>query len=111
VEFVDQDLLSQIPQKDARIIGEKRGEESSRGSTMEEYFVLKNPKTFGKEDPFYSPQRKLAVWGKTGIPGWTGNSRLNSQFNPSLEEISPEGFRSELGQISGLVFGQISGLN
>jgi hypothetical protein len=69
VEIVDQDLLSQIPQKDARIIGGKREEESTRGSTMEVYFVLKNPKTFGEEDPFYSPQRKLAVWGKTGIPG------------------------------------------
>jgi hypothetical protein len=36
---------------------------------MEEYFVLQNPKTFGEEDPFYRPQRKLAIWGKTGIPG------------------------------------------
>jgi hypothetical protein len=69
VEIVDQDLLSQIPKKDARIIGGKRWEESSRGSTMEVYFVLKNPKTFGEEDPFYSPQRKLAVWGETGITG------------------------------------------
>jgi hypothetical protein len=68
VEIVDQDLLSQRPQKDARIIGGKREEESSRGSTMEVCFVLKNPKTFGEEDPFYNPQRKLAVWGKTGIP-------------------------------------------
>jgi hypothetical protein len=69
VEIVDQDLLSQIPQKDARIIGGKREEESSRGSIMEVYFVLKNPKTFGEEDPFYSPRRKLAVWGEIGIPG------------------------------------------
>jgi hypothetical protein len=81
VEIVDQDLLSQIPKKDARIIGGKREEESSRGSTMEVYFVLKNPKTFGVEDPFYSPQRKLDVWGETGIPGWTGNSRLNSRWD------------------------------
>jgi hypothetical protein len=36
---------------------------------MEVYFVLWNPKTFGEEDPFYSPQRKLAVWGETGILG------------------------------------------
>jgi hypothetical protein len=69
--------------------------------------VLKNPKTFGEEDPFYSPQRKLAVWGETGIPYWTGNSR----FKPSLKEISPEGFRLERDQISGLIFGQNSGLN
>jgi hypothetical protein len=68
VEIVDQDLLSQIPQKDARIIGGKREEEISRGSTVEVYFMLKNPKTFWEEDPFYSPQRKLAVWGETGIP-------------------------------------------
>jgi hypothetical protein len=69
VEIVDQDLLSKIPQKDARIIGGKREEESSRGSTMEVYFVLKNPKIFGEEDLFYSPQRKLSVWGETGISG------------------------------------------
>jgi hypothetical protein len=58
VEIVDHDLPSQILHKDARIIGGKRWEERSRGSTMEEYFVLKNPKTFGEEDPFYSAQRK-----------------------------------------------------
>jgi hypothetical protein len=52
VEIVDQDLLSQIPQKDARIIGGKTDEESSRGSTMEVYFMLKNPKTFGEKTPF-----------------------------------------------------------
>jgi hypothetical protein len=40
VEIVDQALLSQSPQKDARIVGGKMEEESSRGSTMEEYFVL-----------------------------------------------------------------------
>jgi hypothetical protein len=34
VEIVDQDLLSQISQKDARIIGGIREEEISRGSTM-----------------------------------------------------------------------------
>jgi hypothetical protein len=50
VEIVDQDLLSQIPKKDARIIGGKREEESSRGSTIEVYFVLKNPKkSLGKK--------------------------------------------------------------
>jgi hypothetical protein len=80
VKIVDQDLFSQIPQKDARIIRGKRWEESSRGSTMEVYFVLRNPKTFGEEDPFYNPQRKLAVWGKTGILCWTRNSRLDRKF-------------------------------
>jgi hypothetical protein len=48
---VDLDLLFQIPQKYARIIGGKREGASSRGSIMEVYFVLKNPKTFGEEDP------------------------------------------------------------
>jgi hypothetical protein len=62
------DLLFLIPQKYARIIRGKREGASSSGSTMEVYFMLKNPKTFGEEDPFYSPQRKLAVWGKTGFP-------------------------------------------
>jgi hypothetical protein len=67
-EVVDLDLLFQIPQKYARIIGGKREGASSRGSTMEVYFMLKNLRTFGEEDPFYSPQRKLAVWDETGFP-------------------------------------------
>jgi hypothetical protein len=40
VEIVDLDLLFQIPQKYATIIGGKREGASSRGSTMEEYFEL-----------------------------------------------------------------------
>jgi hypothetical protein len=36
VGIVDLDLLFQIPQKDARIIGGMGEEASSRGSTMEE---------------------------------------------------------------------------
>jgi hypothetical protein len=51
VEIVDKDLLSQISQKDAKIIGGKRWEESLRGSIMEVFFVLKNPKTFGGRRP------------------------------------------------------------
>jgi hypothetical protein len=39
---VDLDLLFQIPQKYARIIGGKREGASSRGSTIEEYFELKD---------------------------------------------------------------------
>jgi hypothetical protein len=66
---VDLDLLFQIPQKYARIIGGKREGASSIGLTMEVYFMLKNTKTFGEEDPFYSPQGKLAAWGETEIPG------------------------------------------
>jgi hypothetical protein len=60
---------------------------------MEVYFMLKNPKTIGEEDPFYSPQRKLVVWGKTGILGVTGNSRSNfwlksKKFGPISGSIS-----------------------
>jgi hypothetical protein len=57
VEIVDQDLLSQIPQKYARTIGGKRKEESSRGSIMEVREMLKN--TLGtlenhcRRSPFY----------------------------------------------------------
>jgi hypothetical protein len=65
---VDLDLLFQIPKKYTRIIGGKSEGASSRESTMEVYFVLKNSETFGEEDPFYSPQRKLAVWDETGFP-------------------------------------------
>jgi hypothetical protein len=42
VEIVDQDLLYQIPQKYARIIGGKREGASSRESTMEVREMLKN---------------------------------------------------------------------
>jgi hypothetical protein len=57
VEIVDQDLLSQIPQKYARIIGGKREEESSRGSTMEVREMLKNTlgilENYWGRSPFY----------------------------------------------------------
>jgi hypothetical protein len=69
VEIVDQDLLSQIPQKDARIIGGKREEESSRGSTMEVYFVLKNPrKPLGKK-PLLLSSKKISRLGRNLISG------------------------------------------
>jgi hypothetical protein len=49
VGIVDLDLLFQSPQKDARIIGGKGEEASSRGSTMEVNFVVKNTlKRWGK---------------------------------------------------------------
>jgi hypothetical protein len=65
VEIVDLDLLFQIPQKYARIIGGKGEEASSRGSTMEEREMLKNglgtlEKHWGKS-PFYS-NSKYAYW-------------------------------------------------
>jgi hypothetical protein len=47
---IDLDLLFQIPQKYARIIGGKREGASSRGSIMEVYFMLKNSrKPLGKK--------------------------------------------------------------
>jgi hypothetical protein len=42
--IVDLDLLFQISQKDAKIIGGKGEEASSSGSTIKVNFVLKNPK-------------------------------------------------------------------
>jgi hypothetical protein len=52
VEIVDQDLLFQISQKDARIIGGKGEGAISGESTMEVYFVLKNPRNIGKKAHF-----------------------------------------------------------
>jgi hypothetical protein len=55
---VDLDLLFQIPQKYARIIGGKGEEASSRGSTMEVREKLKNtlrtPKNHWGRSRFYS---------------------------------------------------------
>jgi hypothetical protein len=68
VEIVDLDLLYQIPQKYARIIGGKRDGASSRESTMEVREMLKN--TLGtlenhwEEAPFIANQNR-AVGGKT----------------------------------------------
>jgi hypothetical protein len=61
VEIVDLDLLYQIPQKYARIIGGKREGASSRGSIMEVREMLKN--TLGTlennwgRSPFYSKSK------------------------------------------------------
>jgi hypothetical protein len=48
VGIVDLDLLFQIPQKDARIIGGKGEEASSREATMKEREMLKRPKNCRK---------------------------------------------------------------
>jgi hypothetical protein len=57
MEIVDQNLLFQIPQKYARIIGGKGEEASSRGSIMKEREMLKNTletlKKHWEEGPFY----------------------------------------------------------
>jgi hypothetical protein len=56
VGIVDLDLLFQIPQKYARIIGRKGEEASSREATMEMENMLKNTQehsqTIGEEAPF-----------------------------------------------------------
>jgi pyridoxine/pyridoxamine 5'-phosphate oxidase len=61
------DLLFQIPQKYARIIGGKGEEASSRGSTMEEREMLKNTlrtlETVGEESPFIANQN-MAIGAK-----------------------------------------------
>jgi hypothetical protein len=62
VEIVDLDLLFQIPQKYARIIGGKREGARSRGSTMEMSEMLKNTlrtlKTIGEESLLW----KIKIW-------------------------------------------------
>jgi hypothetical protein len=63
VEIVDQDLLSQIPQKYARIIGGKREEESSRGSTMEVREMPKN--TLGTLENHWG--KKPLLYGKPNM--------------------------------------------
>ena len=69
---VDLDLLFQIPQKYARIIGGKREGASSREATMEVREKLKNTlehqKTVGEEAPFYRA-RKLPVTEFSGRSG------------------------------------------
>jgi hypothetical protein len=82
VEIVDQDLVSQIPQKDARIIGGKREEESSRGSTMEVREMLKN--TLGTlenhwgRSPFYMESQ---IWPLGTFPTSSGDFRSKTRFN------------------------------
>ena len=62
--IVDLDLLFQSPKKDARIIGGKGEEESSKGLTMEVKNVLKILRTLGKKAPFYTPSRGMTVGSK-----------------------------------------------
>jgi hypothetical protein len=52
---VDLDLLFQIPQKDARIIGGMEEEASFSRSLMGGIFVLKNLGSLGEEDPLLYP--------------------------------------------------------
>jgi hypothetical protein len=76
---VDLDLLFQIPQKYAIIIGGKREEASSRGATMEVENMLKNTQkhtqTVGEEAPFIA-NRNWAVGGKSRAK--TGQKSVSS---------------------------------
>ena len=78
--IVDLDLLFQIPQKDARIIGGKGEEASSRGPTMVVKNVLKNLiQPLGKK-PFYRGEKMWSLEKNPNQPrrlgvklGETGN--------------------------------------
>jgi hypothetical protein len=82
VEIVDQDLLSQIPKKYARIIGGKREEEISRGSTMEVREMLKN--TLGTlenhwgRSPFYMESQ---IWLLGSFPTCSGDFWSKTRSN------------------------------
>jgi hypothetical protein len=82
VEIVDQYLLSQIPQKDARIIGGKRGEESSRGSTIEVREMLKNTlrtlENHWRRSPFY---RESQIWPLGSFPTCSSDSWSKTRSN------------------------------
>jgi hypothetical protein len=54
---VDLDLLFQIPQKDARIIGGKGEEASFSRSTMVGNFCSRTLVHLGKKTPFYTPSQ------------------------------------------------------
>jgi hypothetical protein len=87
VGIVDLDLLYQSPQKDARIIGGKGEEESSRGSTMVVKIVLKNHrKPLGKKG-IYSGREKLAVWRSLRPP--VGKS-VRPELGPDVPVPGPD---------------------
>ena len=67
-EVVDLDLLFQIPQEYARIIGGNGEEASSRRSTMVLKNVPKNPKNNGEEGPFYSPSKYDRLGAESSHP-------------------------------------------
>ena len=80
--IVDLDLLFQSPQKDARIIGGKGEEASSRGSTMEVNFVVKNTLKRWGRTPFYSGKQ---IWPLEEI---CANS-VESSVGPAPEPDGP----------------------
>jgi hypothetical protein len=84
VENVDLDLLFQIPQKDARIVGGKGERASSRGSTMGGFRGLGTLETLGKKPPFI---------GKPEYGRWRQNWALRFYFgptDPATNHIGPQ---------------------
>jgi hypothetical protein len=69
VEIVDLDLLFQIPQKYARNIGGKGEIESSKESTIEVYFMLKNSRKHWGRRPFYMESQ---IWPLGSFPTFSG---------------------------------------
>ena len=70
--IVDLDLLFQSPEKDARIIGGKGEEESSKGQTMVVKNVLKNLiQPLGKK-PFYRGEKMWPLEMNPKQPGRLG---------------------------------------
>ena len=85
--IVDLDLLFQIPQKDARIIGGKGEEASSRGPTMVVKNMLKNLiQPLGKK-PFYRGEK---MWPLR-------ESATNSARKSVRPEMEPEILGAEIG--------------
>jgi hypothetical protein len=87
---IDLDLRFQIPQKYARIIGEKGEKASSRGATMEVENMLKNTQehtqTVGEEEPFVA-NRNRAVGGKSREK--TGQKSVSPGSTPDRPVHSP----------------------
>ena len=85
MEVVDLDLLFQIPQEYARIIGGKGEEASSRGPTMVVKNVLKNPRKLLGRSPFYSPLGNMTVGARSEkIEDSRYESRLYRVLVPSF---------------------------
>jgi hypothetical protein len=126
VEIVDQDLLPQIPQKYARIIGGKREGASSRESIMEVREMLKNTlgtlKNHWERSPFYMESQN-GRWGhfplvrvisgpKIGSTGpKTENTRkqfcnfsVDFRFKPSSEPAENSLTKNAITFTSGLGF-------
>jgi hypothetical protein len=89
-EVVDLDLLFEIPQTYARIIGGKGAEASSREAIMEVENMLKNTQehtqTVGKEVPFIANQNRV-IGGKSRAK--TGQKSVSPGSAPDRPVHSP----------------------